>query len=175
MILAKPSQYHQHSSTQSFRHSIACFREDFVSVNYLNEYVQLQERADSVHVACKAIHIFKRSQVPAVMLASATSCTNITHVISLHMPKCLDVRLGAPAHATRRVRAGVWVLGHISRSFVRAIRAIRAIRIHFTGFRLWHNISAPLPVPHLLRVVAGEALRRFRAAQEHPGLAGDQG
>ena len=56
-----------------------------------------------------------------------------------------------------------------------AIRAIRAIRIHFTGFRLWYNISAPLPVPHLLRVVAGEALRRFRAAQEHPGPAGDQG
>ena len=54
-------------------------------------------------------------------------------------------------------------------------RAIRAIRIHFTGFRLWYNISAPLPVPHLLRVVAGEALRRFRAAQEHPGPAGDQG
>ena len=52
---------------------------------------------------------------------------------------------------------------------------IRAIRIHFTGFRLWYNISAPLPVPHLLRVVAGEALRRFRAAQEHPGPAGDQG
>jgi hypothetical protein len=56
-----------------------------------------------------------------------------------------------------------------------AIRAIRAIRIPFTGFRLWYNISAPLSVPHLLRVVAGEALRRFRAAQEHPGLAGDQG
>ena len=34
----------------------------------------------------------------------------------------------------------------------------------------------PLPaVPHLLRVVAGEALMRFRAAQEHPGLASNQG
>jgi hypothetical protein len=55
------------------------------------------------------------------------------------------------------------------------IRAIRAIRIHFTGFRLWYNISAPLPVPHLLRVVAGEASRRFRAARVHPGPAGDQG
>ncbi len=33
----------------------------------------------------------------------------------------------------------------------------------------------PLPVPHFLNVVPGEALRRFRAAQEHPGLVGDQG
>ena len=56
-----------------------------------------------------------------------------------------------------------------------AIRAIRAIRIHFTGFRLGYNISAPLPVRHLLRVVAGEASRRFRAARVHPGPAGDQG
>ena len=51
--------------------------------------------------------------------------------------------------------------------------AIRVIRIHFTGLRLWYHISAPPPLTR--RVVAGEALRRFRAAQEHPVLTGDQG
>ena len=119
MILVKPSQYHQHRSTQCFRHSIVCFLDVFVSVNYLNKYVQLQERADSVHVAYKVVYIFKQSQLPAAMLPRATSCTTIMQVIYLHMPTCLDARLRCAARATRRVRAGVWVLGHISRCFVR--------------------------------------------------------
>ena len=55
------------------------------------------------------------------------------------------------------------------------LRTTHAIRIHVTGFRFCYNISAPLSVHHLLRVLAGEALRRFRAAQGHPELAGDQG
>jgi hypothetical protein len=38
---------------------------------------------------------------------------------------------GAPAHATWRVRAGVWVLGRISRSFVR----IRACPLAAAGWR----------------------------------------
>ena len=52
---------------------------------------------------------------------------------------------------------------------------IHAIGIYFTGFRLWYIISTPFQSPHLLRVVAGEASRRFRAARVHPGPAGDQG
>ena len=56
------------------------------------------------------------------------------------------------------------------KSWRRYRRTIRAIRIHFTGFRLWHNISAPLLVPHLLRVVTGEASRRFRATRAESTL-----
>ncbi len=40
-----------------------------------------------------------------------------------------------------------------------------AIRIHFSGYRGWYT---PPPDPHLLKGVADEALRRFRAAQEYP-------
>ena len=63
---------------------------------------------------------------------------------------------GAPAHATRRVRAGVWVLGHISRCFV---------RVRVAGRQDWL-------LPRMCRRRSGRAVRRPRSHDDDamPGV-----
>ena len=63
---------------------------------------------------------------------------------------------GAPARATRRVRAGVWVLGHISRCFV---------RVRVAGRQDWL-------LPRMSRRRSGRAVRRPRSHDDDamPGV-----
>ena len=61
-----------------------------------------------------------------------------------------------------------WACSHVR---ARVLMKLTAVCLRDLHVRLCHNISAPppfRPVLYLLSVVAGEALMRFRAAQEHP-------
>ena len=58
--------------------------------------------------------------------------------------------------------------------FVQLVQLAFIILVSVHGTAFLPPPFAPLPAHHLLRVVAGEASRRFRAARVHPGPAGDR-